>query len=205
MIRFFSFFIIVFILASSFSNAGTIYFYKDKNGVLHFTDIPDNPKYRPFISESSFINKNQFEYNLINKNQIEKILKRYCEIYNVDYNLAYSILKVESNFNPYAVSKKGAKGLMQIVPVTQRELKIFSPFDPEENIEGGVRYIRKLMDKFGRIELVIAAYNAGPNAVIKYNGIPPYRETKDYVKKVLRLYKRLKNKNYILTLSKEKK
>ena len=157
MIRFFSFFIIVFILASSFSNAGTIYFYKDKDSVLHFTDIPDNPKYRPFISD----------YSLINKNQIKKILKRYCQIYNVDYYLAYSILKVESNFNPHAVSQKGAKGLMQIVPVTQRELKIFSPFDPEENIEGGVRYLRKLMDRFNRIELVIAAYNAGPNAVIK--------------------------------------
>ena len=193
MIRFFSFFIIVFILASSFSNAGTIYFYKDKNGVLHFTDIPDNPKYKPFISE----------YSLINKNQIKKILKRYCQIYNVDYYLAYSILKVESNFNPNAISKKGAKGLMQIVPVTQRELKIFSPFDPEENIEGGVRYIRKLMDKFGRIELVIAAYNAGPNAVIKYNGIPPYRETKNYVRKVLKLYKRLKKKKNFITLSED--
>ncbi|WP_461833363.1 lytic transglycosylase domain-containing protein [Desulfothermus sp.] len=195
MTRFFSFFIIIFILASSISDAGTIYFFKDKNGVLHFTDIPDNPKYRPFISD----------YSLINKKQIKKILKRYCQIYNVDYYLAYSILKVESNFNPHAVSQKGAKGLMQIVPVTQRELKIFSPFDPEENIEGGVRYLRKLMDRFNRIELVIAAYNAGPNAVIKYNGIPPYKETKNYVKKVLRLYKRLKNKNYILTLSKEEK
>ena len=195
MTKFFSFFIIIFIIASCISYAGTIYFYKDKNGVLHFTDIPDNPKYKPFISD----------YSLINKKQIKKILKRYCQIYNVDYYLAYSILKVESNFNPNAISKKGAKGLMQIVPVTQRELKIFSPFDPEENIEGGVRYLRKLMDRFGRIEVVIAAYNAGPNAVIKYNGIPPYRETKDYVKKVLRLYKRLKNKNYILTLSKEEK
>ena len=200
MTRLFLFFIVIFIITSSFLNAETIYFYKDKNGVLHFTDIPDNPHYRPFIFESSFINENQFEYNLINKNQIEKILKRYCEIYNVDYNLAYSILKVESNFNPYAVSKKGAKGLMQIVPVTQRELEIFSPFDPEENIEGGVRYIRKLMDKFKKIELVIAAYNAGPNAVIKYHGIPPYRETKNYVKKVLRLYNKLKN---TITLSQD--
>jgi len=201
MTRLFLFFIVIFIITSSFLNAETIYFYKDKNGVLHFTDIPDNPHYRPFIFESSFINKNQFEY--INKNQIEKILKRYCEIYNVDYNLAYSILKVESNFNPYAVSKKGAKGLMQIVPLTQRELEISSPFDPEENIEGGVRYIRKLMDKFKKIKLVIAAYNAGPNAVVKYHGIPPYRETKNYVKKVLRLYNKLKNKKNTITLSQD--
>ncbi|GAB6886684.1 hypothetical protein JCM13304A_01820 [Desulfothermus okinawensis JCM 13304] len=193
MIRLFYCLIIFLFFLPTFLDAGTIYFYKDKNGVLHFTDIPTNPKYKPFISE----------YSLIDKEQIKKILKRYCRIYNVDYNLAYSILAVESNFNPNAISKKGAKGLMQIVPITQRELDVFSPFDPEENIEGGIRYLRKLMDMFHKIELVVAAYNAGPGTVKKYHGIPPYLETQRYVKKVLELYSNLKKKNYPMALSRE--
>ncbi len=173
-------------LFSPYLFSGTIYFYKDKDGVLHFTDLPDSSKYRPFILYREDDNSD--------KKRIREILKRYCTIYNVDYELALAILKVESNFDPNAISKKGAKGLMQVMPVTQREVGITSPFDPEENIEGGVKYLRKLLNQYKDIRLVVAAYNAGPNAVKKYRGIPPFKETREYVRKVLRLYYKLKEK-----------
>ncbi len=134
-----------------------------------------------------------FNENKIHKKSIkfkvtdfEHIIKRYSEKYNIPEKLIKSIIKQESNFNPYAVSKKGAKGLMQIMPQTAKLLGIKDIFNPEENIEGGVRYLRMLLDKFGG-DLIksLAAYNAGPEAVEKYNGVPNYTETKNYIRNVL--------------------
>ena len=109
--------------------------------------------------------------------------------YNVEASLISAMIKVESNWNIKAVSDKGATGLMQLMPSTAREMAVKNPRNPEENIEGGIRYLRYLLDKFdGDVALALAAYNAGPGRVERYRGIPPITETQLYVEKVLSIY-----------------
>lgn len=124
------------------------------------------------------------------KQNIERIIYDMGRKYNVDQYLIKSVIKAESNFDPNAVSPKNAQGLMQLIPSTAEDYGVDDPFNVYQNIEGGVRFLRDLIDFFnGDLELVLAAYNAGPGAVMKYdNKIPPYRETQQYVKRVKRLY-----------------
>ncbi len=106
--------------------------------------------------------------------------------YGVDASLVSALIRAESNYQPRAVSRKGARGLMQLMPATARRLSLAHPFDPVANVRAGVRYLRELLDRFDhRPELVLAAYNAGENAVETYGGVPPYRETVGYVKRIL--------------------
>ena len=102
------------------------------------------------------------------------------------------MIKVESDYQPHIVSSKGAQGLMQLIPETARDMNVVNPFDPSENINGGTKYLRLMLDQFnGDLELALAAYNAGENAVLKYGTIPPYKETRTYVDRVLRYYNTL--------------
>ncbi len=105
----------------------------------------------------------------------------------VDPKLVEAMVKVESNYDPYAVSYKGATGLMQLMPETVRRFQVGNTFDPAQNLEGGTRYIKELLDRYGEIRLALAAYNAGEEAVDRYRGIPPFRETQTYVVRILRL------------------
>ena len=120
---------------------------------------------------------------------IDTAIERAAARHNVDPNLVRAVIKVESNFNPNAVSRTGAMGLMQLMPVTARQLNVTNPFDPAQNVEAGVRHLRHLLDDFGGdVRLTLAAYNAGMGAVMRSSGVPPYSETRNYVKKITRLY-----------------
>lgn len=129
------------------------------------------------------------EEGIPNPQVLSDIIRKEAHKNQLDPNLVKSIIRAESDFKPKAVSPKGAIGLMQLMPGTAELLGVEDPFDPEENIAGGTKFFGDLMKRFGDTNLALAAYNAGPGAVEKYDGIPPYKETKDYVKKVNRFWK----------------
>jgi soluble lytic murein transglycosylase-like protein len=193
------FFAIIMLFVCISSVRADIYVFRDNNGVRHFTNVPTSPKYRLYLKNTP---NRSFESSLVGKfstsfdpNQYDDIIRKASQRHDVDFSLLKSIIKVESNFDCYAVSQKGAKGLMQIMPGNFIFLNISNPFDPEENIMGGTLYFKQMLEKFNEIELALAAYNAGPNMVDKYNGIPPISETKGYVKKVMSHYKGISSNN----------
>jgi soluble lytic murein transglycosylase-like protein len=160
-----------------------IYRYVDKNGTPCFTNsIPDSPDYKLFIKERK-------KRKLSSTNRYDKIIMEASQKHGVSFAILKAIMKAESNFNPKAVSKKGAMGLMQIMPENFKSLQVKNPFNPRENIMGGAWYFKQLLNRFdGKLHLALAAYNAGPDNVNRSKTIPPIRETQLYVKKVFRYY-----------------
>jgi len=125
--------------------------------------------------------------------QFEALIDQHATANGLSPALVRAVIQTESAFNPRAVSHVGAMGLMQLMPGTARELGVVDPFDPNDNIRGGTKYLRTLLDRFdGKVELALAAYNAGPGAVERYDGIPPYRETRNYVAKLSNMIKGVK-------------
>lgn len=185
------------LLMTSPSSAG-IYRYVDENGVIHFTNCPRDPKFKLYIRESKDDvggerNQSVFVSYLKDSNQFDSLIAEVSQKYQVEFALIKAMIRTESGFNPSAVSKKGAKGLMQLMPETAQRVNVSNIFNPRENIEGGVRYFKYLLSLFNNdLRLSLAAYNAGENVVAELNSIPPYRETVDYVKKVLNYYQSYK-------------
>ncbi|UCD72185.1 MAG: lytic transglycosylase domain-containing protein [Syntrophobacterales bacterium] len=168
---------------------GGIYRYIDENGNYHFTNCPRDPRYQLYIRE-----KGDPVSVSIDPNQYDHMIEKFSKKYDVDSALVKAIMRAESGFNSYAISRKGAKGLMQLMPKTAAQWSVVDVFDPMQNIEGGVRHLKHLLDTFGdNLTLSIAAYNAGKNAVIQNHSIPPYGETRNFVREVLRYYESYKH------------
>jgi soluble lytic murein transglycosylase-like protein len=130
-----------------------------------------------------------FRGTVATSGDIDSAIEQAAARHNVDPNLVRAVVKVESNFNPNAVSRKGAMGLMQLMPSTARQLKVKNPFDPEQNVDAGVRHLKQLLESYGGdIKLTLAAYNAGAGAVARSSGVPRYAETQNYVRRITKLY-----------------
>jgi soluble lytic murein transglycosylase-like protein len=176
----------IMVLLPCYCTAG-IYKYVDNSGVVHFTNIPTSRSYRFYMHETFRETARRWKAN---PEAYNPIIAHLCKKYDVEEALVKAVIRAESAFDPNAVSKKGAQGLMQLMPETARDLEVSNPLHPTQNLDGGIRYLRKLLDQFqGNLKLVLAAYNAGENAVVKYNNeIPPYEETRTYVDRVLNYY-----------------
>ncbi len=178
--------LVVLFLMASLCHAD-IYKYTDAEGVIHLTNVPtehDVP-YVLVMREKRVIF--QLKGDIV---PYDDLISQASERYRIDSALVKAVIKAESNFNHRAVSPVGARGLMQLMPATAATLQVKDSFHPETNIDGGVRYLRYLMNMFnGNLPLVLAAYNAGENAVMRHNNrIPPYPETQTYVKRVLNYF-----------------
>lgn len=169
--------VVILILGFSTNGMADIYKFVDKDGVIHFTNVPVDSRFEALGWEG------EFEHYI---GSYEAVIQKMAERYKVEPALIKAVIKAESNFDPSALSRKGAIGLMQLMPATALNLNVSNPYNPHQNIEGGTKYLRNLTGLFGSdLKLVIAAYNAGENAVIKYGrNIPPYKETREYVKRV---------------------
>ena len=178
----------ILLLPTQNVDAKGIYYMVKEDGSLCITDMPTSKRYKPYKFQKSinYIRNALVAFKRDNRSvqEVNAIVSGLCTKYDVDKKLVMAVIDVESGFNAAAVSPVGAQGLMQIMPETGKDLDLDDPFDPSENIDAGIRYLRYLLDTFPDRRLAVAAYNAGPNAVKKYGGIPPYAETQSYVQKV---------------------
>ena len=167
----------------------TIYTFVDANGRLHLTNVPADPRYRPAMQSISRFGP------VTTTVGYENYIRAAASRFEVDPHLVRAVIKAESNFNKMALSRKGAQGLMQLMPDTANDMNVNDPFNAEDNIHGGTRYLRKLLELFnGNLKLALAAYNAGPERVIREgNVIPRITETTNYVKTVLKHYEQYRN------------
>jgi soluble lytic murein transglycosylase len=149
---------------------GDIYRQVRSDGSVYFTDMPTDSDWQLYFSQESTV----FD-----------VIRHFAEQYNLEEALIRAVIKVESDYDPEAVSGKGAMGMMQLIPTTAADMDVVNPLDVADNIRGGSRYLRQMLDQFnGNLDLALAAYNAGPSTVRRYGGIPPYDETVNYVRKV---------------------
>ncbi len=160
----------------------------DEDGVVHFTNAPTDPRYR-HSTELTGATSGWLQLPSGRSGRYAAEIREAASRYGIDAKLVEALIWTESTFDPWAVSRKGAQGLMQLMPGTASLLGVREPFNPRQNIDGGVRHLRALLDRYqGSLPLALAAYNAGDEAVRSHRGVPPYPETQGYVRKILQLY-----------------
>ncbi|NOS77130.1 MAG: lytic transglycosylase domain-containing protein [Nitrospira sp.] len=161
-----------------------IYQYIDANGTISLTNVPTDLRYRRITTQSNRL------HPVLSERELEPMISRYSRRHQLHPALIRAVIKAESGFDPMAVSRAGAIGLMQLMPQTAVRLEVRDLYDPEDNIGGGTKYLRQLLDRFrGNLPLALAAYNAGEHTVDRYRGLPPIDETRQYVRKVIRYYR----------------
>ncbi len=192
-------------------SSSSIYAYTDAQGRIRITDIPDRdgqeivlPRIRAShgpvviagnVGSRSSTSSPRTAYSAgtsarrYSAEDYRAQVRAAAQTHRLSESLIFAVMRAESNFNPRAVSRAGAQGLMQLIPSTARLVGVRDIFDPQQNINGGARYLRMMMDRFGRVDLALAAYNAGPEAVERHGGIPPYQETRNYVPRVMKYYR----------------
>ncbi len=187
-------------LFSASSSWAEVYKFTDKDGIVHYTSKRPAGQVNvttfsfPCYASDTTCNQVDWESIPLNRSAFADEIQTAAQVFTVDDALIRAIIHAESAYQPDALSPKGAQGLMQLMPETQKELQIVDVFNPINNIEGGTLYLSRLLDQFGDdVELATAAYNAGPGAVQQYGGVPPYRETREYVRRVKILYRRYRS------------
>jgi hypothetical protein len=189
-----------------------IYQYTDPEGVVHFTNSPKgDDRFKLYVKSTSKRTKGaRFSGTAVPPSdrsperftRYDKWIRQAATLYQLPEELVRAVIKVESDYDPRAVSGAGAQGLMQLMPETATRMQVRDPFDPRENIFGGVRYLRVLANLFnGDLDLTVAAYNAGEGAVARYGGVPPYPETQDYVVRVRTYYSAYRSNRDVGTAS----
>ena len=173
-----------------------IYTYVDADGIKHYTDVPDNNRYKLLVLSPRDMTQSGQYYDqslLARATQYDSIIEKAALSAAVEPNLLRAVIVVESGFNSRAVSKRGAVGLMQLMPATATRFGVSNPYDPKQNVHAGARYLKFLIDRFGQdVRLALAAYNAGEEAVDRNGGrIPPFAETMAYVPRVMKIYRML--------------
>jgi soluble lytic murein transglycosylase-like protein len=186
------------LVASAAAANPKIYTYVDADGQRHYTDVPDNNRYRLLIMSPRDRTASGDRYDamlLARAGQYDSIIEKAALSAAVEPNLLRAVIVVESGFNLRAVSKRGAVGLMQLMPATATRFGVSNPYDPRQNVQAGARYLKFLIDRFGQdVRLALAAYNAGEEAVDRNGGqIPPFSETMAYVPRVLKIYQMLRD------------
>ncbi len=182
-------FILSFLLWPIVSGAD-IYRYVDGEGVIHYSNTQPDEKFTLYLREGPKAAPRAQASAVPGASWMTGYVDRFSRANDLPPALVHAIIKAESNGQRKAVSPKGAKGVMQLMPFTSKRMRVNDPFDPIENIEGGIKYIKELLIAFeGNLTNTVAAYNAGPAAVRKYGGVPPYQETRLYVRRVMNLYR----------------
>jgi soluble lytic murein transglycosylase len=169
-----------------------VYRYVDDRGVIHFTNQPEDERFEWVpTSRNAFIDRarKRRRIEIPEEDAYDQVILRAARNHRVEPALVKAVIAAESRFESTAVSRAGAQGLMQLMPNTAHTLGIRNSFHPVENVEGGTKYLREMLDRYGDVRRALAAYNAGPEAVDRYGGIPPYRETRNYVIRVLNYYR----------------
>lgn len=177
-----------------------IYRYIDEHGVSHFTNVPTDSRYKLLYRSTKNgqvrkVTSGRSRTPLANRKRYQPLIAEAARLYKIDEGLLHSVITVESGYNARAVSKKGAIGLMQLMPATAKRFGASDIHDPTQNIHAGAKYLRHLLQQFNNdLRLALAAYNAGEQAVVRYgNRVPPFAETRSYVPKVMSLYRRYRN------------
>jgi soluble lytic murein transglycosylase len=173
-------------LAAPAASAGQIYTFVDENGVTHFSNVPNDERYSPVVMRTRYPETTRAAPRYGGYDGLILVNARANKLPPA---LVKAVIAAESRFDSEAVSRAGAQGLMQLMPQTAQLLGVDDPFRPEQNVRGGTQYLRAMFDRYGDMTRALAAYNAGPTAVDQYRGVPPYPETRDYVRRVLTYYR----------------